>query len=58
MGFLITAQPWDTSLKSFLTLTLTLFMAYCGLLVGAAKGDYLDLAALGGILALLTRGRD
>ncbi|MBI3423424.1 MAG: TRAM domain-containing protein [Acidobacteria bacterium] len=51
MGFLITAQPWDTSLKSFLTLTLTMFMAYCGLLVGAAKGDFLDLAALGGILS-------
>ncbi|MBL8167451.1 MAG: PIN domain nuclease [Acidobacteria bacterium] len=50
MGFLITAQPWDQPLKSFLTLTLTLFMAYCGLLVGAAKGDYLDLSALGGIL--------
>jgi uncharacterized protein YacL len=51
MGFLITAQPWDTPLKSFLTLTLTLFMAYVGLLVGAAKGDYLDLSALGGILS-------
>lgn len=51
MGFLITAQPWDTPLKSFLTLTLTMFMAYCGLLVGAAKGDFLDLAALGGILS-------
>lgn len=51
MGFLITAQQWDTPVKSFLTLSLTLFMAYCGLLVGAAKGDYLDLAALGGILS-------
>lgn len=51
MGFLITAQPWDASVKSFLTLSLTLFMAYVGLLVGAAKGDYLDLAALGGILS-------
>src|SRR5262245_9121106 len=50
MGFLITAQPWDQPVKSFLTLTLTLFMAYVGLLVGAAKGDYLDLSALGGIL--------
>jgi uncharacterized protein YacL len=30
---------------------LTLFMAYVGLLVGAAKGDFLDLAALGGILS-------
>jgi uncharacterized protein YacL len=51
MGFLITAQPWNTPVKSFLTLTLTLFMAYVGLLVGAAKGDYLDLSALGGILS-------
>lgn len=51
MGFLITAQPWDQASKSFLTLALTLFMAYVGLLVGAAKGDYLDLTALGGILS-------
>lgn len=51
MGFLITAQAWDAPIKSFLTLSLTLFMAYCGLLVGAAKGDYLDLSALGGILS-------
>lgn len=51
MGFLITAQQWDTPVKSFLTLSLTLFMAYCGLLVGAVKGDYLDLSALGGILS-------
>jgi uncharacterized protein YacL len=51
IGLLITAQPWDGPLKSFLTLILTMFMAYCGLLVGAAKGDYLDLAALGGILS-------
>ncbi|MEK7834117.1 MAG: PIN domain nuclease, partial [Acidobacteriota bacterium] len=51
MGFLITAQSWDGPIKSFLTLSLTLFMAYVGLLVGAAKGDYLDLSALGGILS-------
>ena len=51
IGFLITAQHWDQPIKSFLTLTLTLFMAYVGLLVGAAKGDYLDLSALGGILS-------
>jgi uncharacterized protein YacL len=51
IGFLITAQQWDQPIKSFLTLTLTLFMAYVGLLVGAAKGDYLDLSALGGILS-------
>src|SRR5438067_2151965 len=51
MGFLITAQPWNQPMKSFLTLTLTLFMAYVGLLVGAAKGDHIDLSALGGILS-------
>jgi uncharacterized protein YacL len=51
MGFLITAQPWDQPIESFLTLTLTLFMAYVGLLVGAAKGDYIDLSALGGFLS-------
>src|SRR5262245_58429857 len=51
MGFLITAQPWDQPIESFLTLALTLFMAYVGLLVGAAKGDYIDLSALGGILS-------
>jgi uncharacterized protein YacL len=28
-----------------------MFMAYVGLLVGAAKGDYIDLSALGGILS-------
>lgn len=51
LGFLITAQPWDQPLKSFLALSVTLFMAYVGLLVGAAKGDYLDLSALGGVLS-------
>jgi len=51
MGFLITIQPGNPSIKSFLALSLTLFMAYVGLLVGAAKGDYLDLTALGGILS-------
>ncbi|HKG21810.1 MAG TPA: TRAM domain-containing protein [Blastocatellia bacterium] len=35
--------------KTFLTLTLMLFMGYVGLVVGAVKGDYLDLTALGGI---------
>ena len=32
--------------KTFLTLALTFFMAYVGLMVGAAKGDYLELSAL------------
>jgi uncharacterized protein YacL len=51
LGFLITAQKWDGSVQSFATTALTMFMAYVGLMVGAAKGDYLDLAALGGILS-------
>ena len=51
IGFLITVQKWDTSVQSFATVALTMFMAYVGLMVGAAKGDYLDLGALGGILS-------
>ena len=35
--------------KTFLTLTMVMFMGYVGLIVGAVKGDYLDLTALGGI---------
>src|ERR671912_543805 len=44
--------------KTFLTLSLTFFMAYVGLMVGAAKGDYLELSALGGILTDKTARRD
>jgi len=51
IGFLISTQHWTPSVQSFITVSLTMFMAYVGLLVGAAKGDYLDLSALGGILS-------
>jgi uncharacterized protein YacL len=44
--------------KTFLTLALTFFMAYVGLMVGAAKGDYLELSALGGILSEKAARRD
>ena len=44
--------------KTFLTLALTFFMAYVGLMVGAAKGDYLDLSALGGIFSDKSSRRD
>jgi uncharacterized protein YacL len=44
--------------RAFLTLALILFMAYVGLMVGAAKGEYLDLAALGGIFSDKTARRD
>ena len=52
VGWLISklhAESIPAEFKSFLTLTLTLFMGYVGLIVGAVKGDYLDLTALGGI---------
>ena len=42
-------EPEWEPFKSFLTLTVTLLMGYVGLIVGAVKGDYLDLTALGGI---------
>jgi uncharacterized protein YacL len=45
-------------MKTFLTLALTFFMAYVGLMVGAAKGDYLDLSALGGIFSDKSSRRD
>ena len=51
-----TAMP--ETVKTFLTLTLTFFMAYVGLMVGAAKGDYLDLSALGGIFSDKVARRD
>ena len=44
--------------KTFLTLALTFLMAYVGLMVGAAKGEYLDLTALGGIFSDKAARRD
>jgi uncharacterized protein YacL len=41
--------------RAYITFALLIFMAYVGLMVGAAKGQYLDLSALGGIL--LDRGQ-
>jgi uncharacterized protein YacL len=54
IGFLITSQESGAvgdNTKTFLTLTLAFLMAYIGLMVGASKGDYLDLSALGGIFS-------
>jgi len=61
IGILISYQesqavPAET--KAFLTLSLTFFMAYVGLMVGAAKGDYVDLSALGGIFSDKAARRD
>lgn len=59
IGFLISHQPaGDPHVKTFATLALTFFMAYVGLMVGAAKGDYLELSALGGILTDKASRRD
>src|SRR5256886_723588 len=44
--------------RTLITLSLICFMAYCGLMVGAAKGDYLELSALGGIFSDKTARRD
>ncbi len=54
IGFLISYQESgavSANTKTFLTLALAFLMAYIGLMVGAAKGDYLDLSALGGIFS-------
>ena len=59
IGSLISRQESiDAESKTFLTLALTFFMAYVGLMVGAAKGDYLDLSALGGIFSDKVTRRD
>src|SRR6476619_6602292 len=61
IGSLISRQEstaLEPSMKTFLTLALTFFMAYVGLMVGAAKGDYLDLSALGGIFSDKVARRD
>ncbi|HYO91440.1 MAG TPA: TRAM domain-containing protein [Pyrinomonadaceae bacterium] len=61
IGSLISSQDSNAvavETKTFLTLALTFFMAYVGLMVGAAKGDYLDLSALGGIFSDKTLRRD
>ena len=61
VGSLISNQHSDAvapGMKTFLTLALTFLMAYIGLVVGATKGDYLDLSALGGIFSDKTARRD
>jgi uncharacterized protein YacL len=59
IGSLISRQESGTDdVKTFITLALTFFMAYVGLMVGAAKGDYLELSALGGIFSDKVTRRD
>ncbi|MFN6964324.1 MAG: PIN/TRAM domain-containing protein [Pyrinomonadaceae bacterium] len=61
IGMLISAQDINTvpgEMKAFLTIALAFFMGYIGLMVGAAKGDFLDLTALGGIFSDKTIKQD
>lgn len=54
IGVLIAIQKEASvpaEMQTFLTISLAFFMGYIGLMVGAAKGDYLDLSALGGIFS-------
>ena len=50
IGMLISSQETKAvpaEMKTFLTVALAFFMAYIGLMVGAAKGEFLDLSLLG-----------
>src|SRR4051812_42116571 len=61
IGVLISIQKEaavSAEMQTFLTLALAFFMGYVGLMVGAAKGDYLDLSALGGIFSDKSTKRD
>jgi uncharacterized protein YacL len=54
LGLLIILQETSAvngEMKMFLTLVMAFFMGYVGLMVGAAKGEFIDLSALGGIFS-------
>lgn len=54
IGMLISSQETSTvpgEMKTFLTIALAFFMGYIGLMVGAAKGEFIDLSVLGGIFS-------
>jgi len=54
IGILISIQKVEAvpaEMQTFLTISLAFFMGYIGLMAGAAKGDFLDLSALGGIFS-------
>lgn len=54
IGVLIAIQKEASvpaEMQTFLTISLAFFMGYIGLMVGAAKGEYLDLSALGGFFS-------
>lgn len=52
IGLLISIQKEaaiSAGMQTFLTISLAFFMAYIGLMVGAAKGEFIDLSLLGGV---------
>lgn len=52
IGMLISSQETTAvpaEVKTFLTVALAFLMAYIGLMVGAAKGEFIDLSVLGGV---------
>jgi uncharacterized protein YacL len=61
LGLLIILQETATvsgEMKMFLTLTMAFFMGYVGLMVGSAKGEFIDLSVLGGIFSDKNLPRD
>ena len=54
IGMLISSQETKAvpaEMKTFLTVALAFFMGYIGLMVGAAKGEFIDLSVLGGVFS-------
>jgi uncharacterized protein YacL len=51
------AAPSNTTTVPFLQISLLAFMTYCGLVVGAEKGEMLNLAAFGGLFGSETSGK-
>ena len=52
IGVLISIQKEaavSAEMQTFLTISLAFFMGYVGLMVGAAKGEFIDVSALGGV---------
>jgi uncharacterized protein YacL len=49
ISHVLTTTDFDTNSLSFIKLFILFLMTYVGLVVGANKGDYLNLSALGGI---------
>lgn len=61
IGVLISIQKEpavSAEMQTFLTISLAFFMGYIGLMVGAAKGEYIDLSVLGGIFSDKTTAKE